>query len=165
MQKFLATLMMLSALCACSCGQKISESSTSSSTVGHSISDAVTSSDLNDKLQNQIGNKVYFALDSSALTTDAKSTLNKQAEFIKQNPGYTFQVQGHADERGTGEYNLALGERRASAVKNYLVQQGVEDNRVSTLSFGKERPEVIGHSEDAWQKNRRAVTITTEMRY
>lgn len=99
---------------------------------------------------------VYFAFDSSALSTEAMATLRSNAEKIKQVPGVIIQVAGHCDERGTQEYNLALGERRALAVREHLINLGVPGNRIITISYGKEQPAVPGNNEAAWAMNRRA---------
>ena len=101
-------------------------------------------------------NTVYFDFDSSALRADAVDTLNKQAEILKANDEEVL-VSGHADERGTREYNMALGARRASAVATYLEVRGVNPERITTISYGKEQPAVDEHNEEAWAKNRRAV--------
>lgn len=101
---------------------------------------------------------VYFAVDSSAIDGEAQRVLDAQANGIKQN-GVSVLVEGHADERGTREYNLALGERRANAIKQYLVSQGVDGAKVDTISYGKERPIAEGADESAWQRNRRGVTV------
>ena len=106
-----------------------------------------------------IGNKVYFDFDSSALSADAKSTLNAQAAFLRSNPSVRITVEGHADERGTREYNLALGDRRASSARDFLVAQGIDGARIKTISYGKERPEMVGSNDEAWAKNRRSVSI------
>ena len=103
--------------------------------------------------------KVFFAFDSSALSANATKALDTQVKWLKKNDKVNVIVQGHADERGTREYNLALGERRANAVKQYLVSQGVKASRISTISYGKERPAVLGSNEAAWAQNRRAVTV------
>lgn len=108
---------------------------------------------------NTAGDKVFFAFDSSAISADAASTLKAQAEWLKKNKNVNAVVEGHADERGTREYNLALGERRANAAKQYLVSRGVEASRLTTVSYGKEKPEVLGSNEAAWAQNRRAVTV------
>lgn len=105
------------------------------------------------------GDRVYFDLDSSSLDSSDKDILNRQAGWLKTNGALTVTVEGHCDERGTREYNIALGERRANAVKSYLVSQGVAANRVNTVSYGKEFPEVIGSNEESWAKNRRGVTV------
>jgi len=103
--------------------------------------------------------RVFFSYDSSALSATAKSTLAKQANWLKKNAGTNVTVEGHCDERGTREYNLALGARRASAAKRQLVNLGVSADRISTVSYGKERPAVTGSNSAAWAENRRAVTV------
>jgi peptidoglycan-associated lipoprotein len=105
------------------------------------------------------GDTVYFAFDSFALEGQAQTTLDQQAALLLRNPAVAVVVEGHCDDRGTREYNLALGERRATAVKDYLVAYGVNPSRIRTISYGKERPAVLGSSEAAWAKNRRATTI------
>lgn len=102
---------------------------------------------------------VFFAFDSSQLSAEAQAALDTQVEWLKKHDDVNVIVQGHCDERGTREYNLALGERRANAVKQYLVSQGIAEDRISTYSYGKERPAVLGSSESAWAQNRRAVTV------
>ncbi|RMF69369.1 MAG: peptidoglycan-associated lipoprotein Pal [Alphaproteobacteria bacterium] len=104
------------------------------------------------------GDRVYFAFDSAELTPQARATLEKQAEWLKHHPDVRVIIEGHTDERGTREYNLALGERRANAVKNYLVALGIAPERIETISYGKERPAVLGTGEAVWRLNRRAVT-------
>ncbi len=105
-----------------------------------------------------VGDRVFFAFDSSALDARAQSLLQAQAAWLRSYPSVTITVEGHCDERGTREYNLALGDRRASAVKDYLVALGVAPGRVATVSFGKERPVALGHNDAAWSQNRRAVS-------
>lgn len=104
---------------------------------------------------------VYFAYDSASLSSATKSTLNANAEFMKSNSSVEIQIEGHCDERGSVQYNLALGEKRASSVKNYLVSQGVSSKRITIISFGKERPIAFGHQESSWSKNRRANFVIT----
>ncbi|WP_114394531.1 peptidoglycan-associated lipoprotein Pal [Oleisolibacter albus] len=106
-----------------------------------------------------VGDRVFFGFDRYDLTPEATATLDRQAAWLKQYQNVTITVEGHADERGTREYNLALGERRATAVKNYLVALGVDTARVQTISYGKERPAVLGSNEAAWAQNRRGVTV------
>ena len=106
-----------------------------------------------------IGNTVYFGYDSSALTADTEGTLMRQAAFLNANPALTVTIEGHCDERGTREYNLALGERRATAARDFLLAQGVDSARIRTISYGKERPAVAGSNDGAWSKNRRAATV------
>ena len=103
--------------------------------------------------------RVFFGYDSAALSSTAKATLAKQAKWLKKHSSVRVTVGGHCDERGTREYNIALGARRAAAAKNKLVQLGVSANRISTVSYGKERPAVTGSNSAAWAENRRAVTI------
>ena len=106
-----------------------------------------------------IGDRVFFDYDSSALSAEAKATLAAQAAFLAGNPSVIITVEGHCDERGTREYNLALGERRATAARDYLVAQGVNAARIKTISYGKERPSFIGSNPYAYSKNRRAVSV------
>lgn len=104
------------------------------------------------------GDRVFFGFDRYELTSEARTTLTAQAGWLRKYPDAKFLVEGHADERGTREYNLALGARRANATRDYLVAQGVEARRLSTTSFGKERPAVQGSNDSAWAQNRRAVS-------
>lgn len=106
-----------------------------------------------------VGDRVFFGFDMYNLTDEAQATLQRQAAWLNANPSVTLLVEGHADERGTREYNLALGERRATAVKNYLVTLGISPGRLSTISYGKERPVALGHNEAAWAQNRRGVSV------
>ena len=110
-------------------------------------------------LAQNVGDRVLFDYDSSVLSAEARQTLEKQAAWLKRFPDVRFVVEGHCDERGTREYNLALGERRAAAAKNYLVALGVDESRLSTISYGKERPYALEHDESAWSQNRRAVSV------
>lgn len=106
-----------------------------------------------------VGDRVFFGLDKSELTTESRTTLEKQAFWLRKYPRATVTVEGHADERGTREYNLALGERRAAAARDYLVSLGIDPSRLATISYGKERPAVLGSTEEAWAQNRRGVTV------
>ena len=126
-------------------------SSTGSSSTATQMSDA-------DKLA-QVGNTVYFGFDSSELAGEAQATLDRQAAFLNVNPTMVVIIEGHADERGTREHNLALGDRRAVAVRDYLLAKGLNAARVRTVSYGKERPAVSGSNEESWAKNRRAATV------
>ena len=103
--------------------------------------------------------RVFFAFDSSAISLDAAEVLDTQVKWLKDHEEVKVVVQGYCDERGTREYNLALGERRANAVKQYLVSKGIAADRISVISYGKERPAVLGNNEAAWAQNRRAVTV------
>ena len=102
--------------------------------------------------------KIYFDYNEYNIEQIAEETLNLQATWMDENPTKFILVEGHCDERGTREYNLALGERRANATKNYLISMGISPDRISTVTFGKERPDIEGSYEDAWQLNRRSVT-------
>lgn len=109
-----------------------------------------------------VGDRVFFGFNKTDLSAEAQATLDRQAAWLKKYPSVKVTVEGHADERGTREYNLALGERRATAAKNYLVAAGIPAARVSTISYGKERPAVVGSNEAAWAQNRRAVTVVAQ---
>jgi len=106
-----------------------------------------------------VGDIVYFSTDSSDLTPEAEQTLSKQARWLNQYAQYTITIEGHADERGTREYNIALGARRAQTVRNYLSRNGVDARRIRTLSYGKERPVAVCNDISCWSQNRRAQTI------
>ena len=112
-----------------------------------------------DELKNQVGDRIFFAFDKSDITGESKAVLDRQSAFSKKYPQLTFTIEGHCDERGTREYNLALGERRATSAKNALVALGVQASRLQTISYGKERPAVVGSNEAAYAQNRRAVTV------
>jgi len=118
----------------------------------------VTPGSKEDFVQN-VGDRVFFDFDKSDIKPEGRATLQKQADWLKKYPNVTVTVEGHCDDRGTREYNLALGERRATAVKKMLVALGVANNRISTISYGKERPAVVGDNEQAWAQNRRGVTV------
>jgi peptidoglycan-associated lipoprotein len=109
-------------------------------------------------LEASAGDRVFFAFDRSDITPESQQILERQADWLRRYPNVTVTIEGHCDERGTREYNLALGERRAQAVKNVLVALGIPASRISTISYGKERPAVVGSSEEAYAQNRRAVT-------
>jgi len=108
-----------------------------------------------------VGDRVFFLVDQTDLTGPARETLRRQAAWLKLYPGVTVQVEGHADERGTREYNLALSARRSSATKAYLVSLGISPRRIATISYGKERPVALCDAENCWSQNRRAVTVIT----
>jgi len=106
-----------------------------------------------------VGDRVFFDLDKSDLKPEARRTLERQAAWLKQYGNVAVTIEGHCDERGTREYNLALGDRRAKAAANYLASLGIAANRIRTISYGKERPAVLGSNEAAWSQNRRSVTV------
>ena len=145
-------------------GDSASGSSSSSATAAGSTSSSASSSTTATQMSDaeklaQVGNTVYFGFDSSELAGEAQATLDRQAAFLNVNPTMVVIIEGHADERGTREYNLALGDRRAVAVRDYLLAKGLNAARVRTVSYGKERPAVSGSNEEAWEKNRRAATV------
>jgi peptidoglycan-associated lipoprotein len=111
------------------------------------------------EFQVAVGDRVFFETDSSALTAQARATLDKQSQWLTQYPNYAFQIEGHADERGTREYNLALGARRAAAVRDYMIARGINAGRMRTISYGKERPVAVCDNISCWSQNRRAVTV------
>lgn len=138
----------------------------SSSEVGNVFGETLSGSDLVDpnagtqaELVSKIGDRVFFAYDRYDLSSEAQAVLEAQAEWLKTYNGLEITIEGHADERGTREYNLALGERRANSVRNYLVALGVSPNRINTISYGKERPAVAGSNAKAWAQNRRGVVV------
>ena len=106
-----------------------------------------------------VGDRVFFESDSTELTMQSRATLDKQAQWLQQYANYTFTVEGHADERGTREYNIALGARRAQAVRDYLAARGIQPGRIRTVSYGKERPVAVCNDISCWSQNRRAVTV------
>ena len=110
-------------------------------------------------LAQRVGDRIYYNSDRSDLREDARRTVEAWAGWLRQNPQVSVVIEGHADERGTREYNLALGERRAAAARNFLVTLGIEARRMTTVSYGKERPQVLGSNEAAWSQNRRAVML------
>jgi peptidoglycan-associated lipoprotein len=110
-------------------------------------------------LEVNIGDRAFFDFDKSSLKPEARTTVERWAAWLKTYPQNRIVIEGHADERGTREYNLALGERRANSAMEYLVSLGIDPNRIRTISYGKERPAVIGSNENAWSQNRRAVAV------
>ena len=121
--------------------------------------DVYTGTDTVEYLATGVKDRVFFATNKSTLTTASRDTLRKQAAFMRKKKDLNFTIEGHADERGTREYNLALGERRANAAKDYLMTYGISASRLSTISYGKERPVNSGSDPLAWSQNRRSVTV------
>lgn len=125
---------------------------------GTSTVNGVTPGSQQDLVVN-VGDRVFFGYDESNVSGEGTATLDRQAEWLKKYPSVSITIEGHADERGTREYNLALGERRAASVKSYLMSKGVEASRINTISYGKERPAVTDPSPSGWSQNRRGVTV------
>ena len=126
---------------------------------GNMEGDVYTGKETVKYLAKGVPDRVFFATNKSSLTTKSRETLRKQATFLRKNKDLNVTVEGHADERGTREYNLALGERRANAVKDYLMTYGISGSRISVISYGKERPVNSGSTPLAWSQNRRSVTV------
>jgi peptidoglycan-associated lipoprotein len=126
------------------------------------VSEAERLAQMAREFQTTVGDRVYFGTDSYSLTGESKGILDRQVAFLRHYPTVMLRIEGHADERGTREYNLALGDRRAQAAKEYLLAQGVSGSRLSTSTYGKERPEAIGSNEAAWSQNRRAISVIVQ---
>ncbi len=164
--KFLSVLAAVALLAAC---ETAPESSGNAQSSGASSSTTSTSNAATSAVQIQagsqedlvvnVGDRVFFGFDSADLSAEARTALEKQAAWMKKFGGVRVVIEGHCDERGTREYNLALGERRANATKDYLVALGINPARIKTISYGKERPAALGHNEAAWAQNRRGVTV------
>ena len=137
----------------------ISACSTAKKASLDTVDDVYTGTETVKYLAKGVPDRVFFATNKSKLTTASRDTLRKQATWMRKNKSVTITVEGHADERGTREYNLALGERRANAAKDYLMTYGVSGKRISVISYGKERPVNPANSPLAWSQNRRAVTV------
>ena len=166
-KKFLLSIILLFFVAACSTTPKDTADSSGSGSSGEFNSDtsssdesasSITPGSQEDLLVN-VGDRVFFGYDSFELDADAQELLQDQAAWLKQHSNVSITIEGHCDERGTREYNLALGEKRAQSVKNHLVSLGVSSSRLSTISYGKERPAVVGSNDAAWGQNRRSVTI------
>tara|TARA_Y100001936_G_C15724903_1_gene482972 strand:- start:87 stop:611 length:525 start_codon:yes stop_codon:yes gene_type:complete len=170
-QKILISALMLMIISACTTkpkdaadasgtGAKSTDSSVSAEegTITETDGSGIVSGSQEDLIVN-VGDRVFFGYDSADLDSDALELLQDQVAWLKQNSSVSITIEGHCDERGTREYNLALGEKRAQSVKNYLIGLGISPDRVSTISYGKERPAVVGSNDGAWAQNRRSVTI------
>lgn len=162
MFKKLATIVFVLAFAAACQGKKVEQAT---DTGAGTLAPATTTSGIIAGSQEElesIGDRVFFGFDKSTLDAESQSTLARQVDWLNANPSVAVAVEGHCDERGTREYNLALGERRANAVKNFLVSAGVDASRITTISYGKERPAVVGSTEEAFAQNRRGVTVVTQ---
>ena len=140
--KALTAIAAMFVIAACSNDQQAAAPATTTVTPG-SVAD----------FRQNVGDRVFFDTDQSTIREDGRQTLNRQAEWLKKYGNYQVTVEGHCDERGTREYNLALGERRANAARQYLVAQGIPASRIKTISYGKERPDPVGSDEAAWARN------------
>jgi peptidoglycan-associated lipoprotein len=170
MKNFLTILILSTALAVSACGDKNKDAVVDSDLPPMEENPIINPDDINqeamptvntgaqEQLIQTAGDRVFFNFDSAELSGEAQATLAKQAQWLASNAS-KITVEGHCDERGTREYNLALGEKRANSVKQFLVSQGIAADRISTISYGKEFPEFLGAAEDAWSKNRRGVTV------
>ena len=165
--QFLSLLAATLLLAACgSTAEEAQDTTGGGSTTGSTVSTGTTSQPLpgppegsQEHLLVEVGDRVLFGFDRYDLTLSGRATVEALAVWLKSFPAVTMTVEGHADERGTREYNLALGERRANSVQDYLIALGINPNRISTISFGKERPVVLGSNEEAWAQNRRGAFV------
>jgi peptidoglycan-associated lipoprotein len=147
-------LILLASLILTACATKTTKTTTS-----QTQGDVYTGTDSIKYLASGVKDRVFFATNEIVLTTASRETLRKQAEWLRKNSTLNVVLEGHADERGTREYNLALGERRANSAKDYLMTYGISSNRISVISYGKERPVDSGSTPLSWSKNRRSVTV------
>ena len=153
LKNFLLIILATFALTACA---------TSKKGAGKMQGDVYTGSETIEYLATGVKDRVFFATNKSTLTTASRDTLRKQAAWMRKKKDLTFTIEGHADERGTREYNLALGERRANAAKDYLMTYGISGNRLNVISYGKERPVNSGSNPLAWSQNRRSATVKAQ---
>ena len=137
----------------------LSACATSKKSTGQMQGDVYTGTDTVEYLASGVPDRVFFATNKSSLTTAARETLRKQATYLRKNKSLNVTIEGHADERGTREYNLALGERRANAARDYLMTYGISGNRIAVISYGKEKPVNPASTPLAWSQNRRSVTV------
>jgi peptidoglycan-associated lipoprotein len=158
--RFLSLLagVLLLAACAGNTPESTTTTGANTSATTPTTTGAVQPGSREDFMKN-VGDRVFFDFDKSDIKPEGRQILQRQADWLKKYPNVTVTVEGHCDDRGTREYNLALGERRATAAKKMLVALGVPAARISTISYGKERPAVVGDNEAAWAQNRRAVTV------
>lgn len=126
---------------------------------GAGVVDSIVPGSQQDFLRSVMGDRIFFGFDQFNIDAEDQATLRSQAAWLQRHPAVRVLIEGHADERGTRDYNLALGERRANAAKNFLASLGIDPARIETISYGKERPDALGSNEEAWARNRRAVTI------
>lgn len=155
----IAAALLIGALAVAGCAKKVDENAIAGYGAGGSAAYGASNPASPEYFKASVGDRVLFPVDQSTLTAEAQQTLNGQAAWLNQNTVYNATVEGHADEQGTREYNLALGARRANAVQEYLISRGVAGSRVNTVSYGKERPLEICSEESCYARNRRAVTL------
>ncbi|MGI9393291.1 MAG: peptidoglycan-associated lipoprotein Pal [Boseongicola sp.] len=159
--KFLAVCGAVLAISACTGADRFGSDGTGGIGTGGALAGSVNDPTSPAYFSQAVGDRVLFPVDQSTLTAEATAVLDLQSDWLAQNAEYSALIEGHADEQGTTAYNLALGERRASAVHNYLISRGVAPSRIKTISYGKERPIEICSEESCYSRNRRAVTVIT----
>jgi peptidoglycan-associated lipoprotein len=156
--KFAAALALALAAAACSSNKDAADAAGAGAGAGFGVGGAATPGSAQDFVVN-VGDRVFFETDQTDLTPTAIATLDKQAQWLSRYPQYTFLVEGHADERGTREYNFSLSARRAQNVRDYLASRGIPASRIRTVSYGKERPVAVCNDISCWSQNRRSVTV------
>ena len=162
LKKFLMLLFVLTLVSACASTVKLEVEEEYDVIENQEQADKINEATAESSEKVDVPDRIYFGFNKYNISNDSAEILNLQAEWLKSDPSINIIVEGHCDERGTREYNLALGERRANAVKNYLVKQGIAANRIKTISYGKERPIFVGTGEAVWAKNRVAITVIAE---
>ena len=161
-KKFLMLFFVLALVSACASKSNVEVEEEYDVIENQEQADIVNKATAEDSEEVSVPDRVYFSFNKYNISNDSAEILNLQAEWLKSDPSIKIIVEGHCDERGTREYNLALGERRANAVKNYLVKQGISAKRIKTISYGKERPIFVGTGEAVWAKNRVAITVVAK---
>lgn len=156
--KILGALAALSLLAACSSNPAANTGATSGTGAPLTSNNGGAAPGSEEDLVANVGDRVFFATAENSLSSDAQATLDRQAAWLQKYPQVTVQIAGNADDRGTEEYNLALGQRRANSTRDYLVSRGISQDRLSTISYGKDRPTALGDDEQAWAQNRNAIT-------
>ena len=156
--KPLGALAALALLAACSDDAATTQTAAATTGSGAAVSAAGVQPGSQEDLVSSVGDRVFFGLDQSTLSGEARATLDRQAAWLARYPQVVVQLAGNCDERGTEEYNLALGQRRANAARDYLAARGVSSGRISTISYGKTRPTALGSDEQSWAQNRNAIT-------
>jgi peptidoglycan-associated lipoprotein len=156
---FKVVVALCSVLALAACSKKTTPDLEAGTGLGAGVNGATPGSKA--QFETEVGDRIYFLVDQVTLTQEGQTTLTNQAQWLQQYPNVTVQVEGHADERGTREYNISLSARRATATREFLIQQGVPGNRISSIAYGKERPAALCDQEQCWSQNRRAVTVIT----
>jgi peptidoglycan-associated lipoprotein len=157
---FKAAVILASVLALGACSKKSTPNLEANALDGEQVAGAALPGSEKD-FQVNVGDRVFFLVDQSTLTEEGQETLRRQAAWLQKYSDVAIQIEGHADERGTREYNIALSARRATATRDFLIAQGIDAHRISSIAFGKERPSALCDAEECWSQNRRAVTVIT----